>query len=249
MATKNEMRDEICRAEPDNVVATNKKASHAELKAELSKIHDRLNSVADRPAPVEPVSVALHFRIDGENVTWKYADADGNMSVLKVGESMPGIGHTVLLDDGRPATITSRSGGLPITAGDLVTIEVFDPRRVYETPNRTKVVFKRADRGRTVLWSYTAQGEIAIGGHVVLSRTDSTAKPTSQRKKRMSQKALAAWLIANDPTITGKELTAAIRDAFPSSNVSDRHGPHYLSLSRHGRLPEPTDDDPRTWEE
>ena len=63
----------------------------------------------------------------------------------------------------------------------------------------------------------------------------------------MTQKSLSAYLIAANPSITGVELTTLLREAFPLARVEGRHGPHYLSLSRTGKLPEASEDDPRTW--
>ena len=36
--------------------------------------------------------------------------------------------------------------------------------------------------------------------------------------------------------LTPTQLTAACAKAFPNANVKERHGPHYLSHARHGRL-------------
>lgn len=63
----------------------------------------------------------------------------------------------------------------------------------------------------------------------------------------MTQKLLASYLIANDPNITAAGLTAILQEEFPSCKVGKRHGSHYISQSKNGRLPEPPSEDPRSW--
>lgn len=52
-----------------------------------------------------------------------------------------------------------------------------------------------------------------------------------------SQSACAAFLInVREGAITPAELTEALAKAFPNDKVGDRHGAHYASLSRTGKL-------------
>ena len=63
-----------------------------------------------------------------------------------------------------------------------------------------------------------------------------------------TQQQLAAWLIHSNPIIDSGELTARLAVAFPppAYRVGARHGAHYLSLYRTGKLDVP-DSDPRDW--
>ncbi len=62
------------------------------------------------------------------------------------------------------------------------------------------------------------------------------------------QAQLAAWLIYSNPTISAVELSGQLSAAFPrpTYKVGPRHGPHYLSLYRTGKLAVP-ESDPRDW--
>jgi len=52
-----------------------------------------------------------------------------------------------------------------------------------------------------------------------------------------SQSEASAWLInVTEGEIDGPTLTGALRELFPNAKVSDRHGPHYLSHARTGKL-------------
>lgn len=42
--------------------------------------------------------------------------------------------------------------------------------------------------------------------------------------------------IGEGKDLDGKSLTRLVAQAFPNANVNDRHGPHYLSHARYGRL-------------
>ena len=49
------------------------------------------------------------------------------------------------------------------------------------------------------------------------------------------QQKLVNIVVALYPGVRGATVTAILRDAFPGANISDRHGPHYLSLCRTGK--------------
>lgn len=136
---------------------------------------------------------------------------------------------------------------LPVVAGYLPTIEQLDPRRVYTTDFGTSVVFKRVENGRVILWSYKNSGEVAVGTAFNVVPTDRHAEPIAMPDQRMTQKILAAYLIAQNPAITKQDLAVELKKSFPAARIGDRHGQHYLSLSRSGRLPEAPADDPRGW--
>jgi uracil-DNA glycosylase len=73
-------------------------------------------------------------------------------------------------------------------------------------------------------------------------------QPPRIYSRGLGQRQLAAWLIHSDPSLTAEQLTAQLAAAFPppAYNVGSRHGPHYLSLYRTGKLEVP-DSDPRDW--
>ncbi len=54
-----------------------------------------------------------------------------------------------------------------------------------------------------------------------------------------SQGEFAAVIIELCPDVGPEQLTEDLRTAFPGANVGPRHGPHYLSLSRTGKLKNP----------
>lgn len=198
-------------------------------------------------AVTEPIldgTVFYRTEEDGETSTWKVQVGE-NMTVLQIGVP-PTMGSVIEVFEGQRSRVVSIKDGLPIITGDLPVREKFDPRRVYETPNSTSVTFKRMDKdGKVVLWSYKINAEIKIAGKTLLERTDRQAQPTATKEKRLTQKVLASWLIAQNPDIKPKELTKELQGAFPEAQIGDRHGPHYLSLSRKGKLPEAPDEDPR----
>lgn len=245
MATKDQLRNSIVELEPDNVVAADDGATHSDLTKELRAAKRR----AEAKAKASSIPAVAKYRLeDDTHMSWKLCRADTEEPVtdLSYGDQLPLIGDWVEFD-GTKYKVVKQESGLEITAGDLDARDKFDARRIYITPNGTSVVFMRMDKGRAVLWSYKAQAEIAIGGHVVLARSDRLAKPRASKNRKMTQKVLASWVIAQNPTISADELTSTLKDAFPSANIGQRHGPHYLSLSRNGRLPEAPDTDPRTW--
>jgi hypothetical protein len=59
-----------------------------------------------------------------------------------------------------------------------------------------------------------------------------------------TQSQFAAWLIHSNPRLTARELTAELAVAFPppAYNVGARHGAHYLSKYRTGKLDVPQAD-------
>lgn len=72
--------------------------------------------------------------------------------------------------------------------------------------------------------------------------------PPRRAGHSVTQKDLAAWLIHSHPTITAGELTAKLAAAFPPPvyRIGTRHGGHYLSLYRTGKLDVPASD-PQDW--
>lgn len=249
MATKEDMKKEILAIEPNNSIAISEAASHSDLKTELRSVKRR----QEAKIKAEAIPVKVSYRLeDGEIMSWKFVDDSGDevISTLQYGDQLPTVGSVIEVangDDTVVIRITGHSSGLTITAADLAVREKFDPRRIYVTPNGTLVIFKRIENGRAVLWSYKTQSEIMISGRIALDRTDRQGMPVASSGRKMTQKILAAYLIAVNDRITGAELTMALREAFPNNAISSRHGPHYLSLSRNGKLPEPPEDDPREW--
>lgn len=246
---KDELRDAIRGVEPDNTVAANARTSHAALTNELKAAKRRkANRDKDQAIPV----TALYRLEDKERLSWKLVlqgNGDNGDGELFHGLELPMKGSILPSpDETNPFMVIEHSKGLEIHAGDLAVREEFDPRRIYVTPNGSNAVFKRLhSNGKPILWSYKMQGEIMIGRGVRLERTERMAKPTASASRRMTQKILAAFLIADNPEMTGGTLTDLLREAFPSARIGSRHGPHYLSLSRNGRLPEVPDSDPRHW--
>ena len=243
--TKAELRQKIKDIEPDNSVATDSRATRDALQRELRAARRRR---ASREAATA-VPAALRYRVEEDGTySWKLFDDDITpITDLAYGKDLPMIGSIHPSIDGVALRVASRDSGLKIVAGDLCVREEFDPRRVYVTANGSNVTYKRDEGELIVLWSYKHNDEIAVGKRVVLNLTPRHAQPVAVMNRRKTQKIVAAWLIANNPGITGAELTAALAEAFPANRVSSRHGPHYLSLSRRGRLPEPPDEDPREW--
>ena len=246
MATKGQLIKDILALEPNNEVVNRSKVSHSDLTKELAaaKRRDKEKKSA------EAIPAEVRYRTEGDTIlSWEIrATEDGRViGALSYGDELPMIGQIISIGEGECVRISRHTAGLDITAGHLSVRERFDQRRIYVTTNGTKVTYKRRENGRVVLWSYKHQGEIAIGNHVVIERTDAVAKPTAAVRKKMTQKVFASWVIANNPSISGRQLTQELRDAFPQAAIGDRHGPHYLSLSKNGRLPEAPDSDPRTW--
>ena len=242
---KSELIGAILEVEPENKVAKSSRAGQPELTRELAAVKRR-RATRERHTAVPGACV---FRIESEELkSWKILLKDGRQSSLQLGKKAPHVGEVVPFDDGSAVVIGEVDDGLTITAGDLSVRDTIDSRQIYTTPNGTNVVFKRIQAGRIVLWSYKTQTEIMTGAHIELERTGRRAQPVAQKKRRMTQKILASWLISQNPSMTSSELTALMEGSFPSAQVGARHGPHYLSLSKSGKLPEAPDTDPRTWE-
>lgn len=139
-----------------------------------------------------------------------------------------------------------------LCAADLPFRDSTDPRRIFMTELGSAIVFKRLSNGRVIVWSFKAENEVALHGRAKLTATDRVAGPVAGPKRRMTQEILAAYLIAeyaraNGATIPAAKLVEALKEAFPSARIGDRHGTHYLSKSRTGNLPEPPETDPRLW--
>lgn len=246
MATKEQLTEMIRQLEPQNAIISRPIAaiSHDALMKELKAAKRR--SASKHKSEAVPATL-VYREEDGQLISWRLRANGEFLTPLSYGPEMPMIGDVVPNDDAEPLRVVDQRGGLDIVSGDLEVREQFDPRRIYATPNNTRVTFKRTENNRVVLWSYRIQGEIMIGCNVVMERTDSKAKPTASNRPKLTQKLLAAYLISQNPEITASELTGEIRNAFPHNRIGDRHGPHYLSLSRRGHLPEPPDTDPRQW--
>lgn len=246
MATKDQMRQEILDLEPENAIAKSSSAGHAELKKELNAAKRRLTAKQKSTA----IPVIVKFRHEQkERMSWKLCRKDTGepMTGLLYGDELPRTGTIEPVEE-CIVHIVSHSEGLDILAGDIDAREKFDARRIYVTANNSSVAYKRMENGKVILWSYKIQGEILVGPQMVMTITERNAKPTASIAKKMTQKVLAAYLISENPRITPSELTKSLQEAFPQASIGQRHGPHYLSLSRNGKLPEPPDDDPRTWE-
>lgn len=242
--TKGDLKQTILDIEPGNEVASDPRSSHPQLATELTKVRERAAERSTTPA----TPGTARYRVEDSGFSWR-VEAEDFLGKLSSGPTLPSIGTRVPNDEGDPVEITEHASGLAIRAEDLEHREGFDPRRIYVTKSGNDVVFKRVDAGsgKPILWSFRQNMEIMVGKSVELERTDRTAKPTANAGRQMNQKNFAAYIIARNPAITGAELTALLREAFPNARVADRHGPHYLSLSRNGKLPEASEDDPRTW--
>jgi hypothetical protein len=199
-------------------------------------------SVLEGAAPVK-----ILVRNEASGYSWKFVSESQTFGPF-FGQVAPKIGDAVSIPTKPPIDVVVAEVGdhLNITAGDLAARDKFDPRRVYTTTNGTSVVYKRTEGTRVVLWSYKINGEIMVSNSVEMSASDRVAEPVASGR-RPTQKLLAAYLIGQNPVITPQELTAQLAEAFPEAGVGKRHGPHYLSQSRRGRLPEPPDSDPRDW--
>jgi hypothetical protein len=247
MATKDDIRANILKVEPENAVALDPAAPHKALADEMKNVKKR----QDDKTKKDSINVGVLYRMEDDNkMSWKFVDDEGEPVVNRLffGAQLPIVGNIISVSDTLNVVVKSApKAGLTICAGDLEFREAFDCRRIYLTGNGTKVVFKRTENDRTVLWSYRVQSEVMINRKVQLDRTEDLASAAAVIKKKMTQKVLAAFLISRDPNIAPNQLTAELQNAFPQALISSRHGPHYLSLSRNGKLPEPSEDDPRTW--
>lgn len=230
--------------EPQNPIALDVRSSANQLSAELSKVHERSMARSTE----KPINGTVRYRIEEDGFSWRI-EAEDFLGDLCHGKILPALGIWVANDIGDPIVLVEHIAGLAILAGDLEFREEFDPRRIYITKSANDVVWKRTDpkSGKPILWSFRQSMEISVGVSMIVDRTDRTAKPVANSGRKMNQKNLSAWVISRKPDITGDELTDILRTAFPSASISHRHGPHYLSLSRNGGLPEASEDDPRTW--
>jgi hypothetical protein len=245
MATKEEIRTEIRSLDPNNAVLRDQRARHVELTNALKKVkRDRAVANADAALPC-----LLRYRLEeDERYSWRLYDADGAaVTELAHGMDLPTKRSIHPGVDGSSLRVESIEGSLEITAGDLHVREEFDPRRVYATQSGSSVTFKRTRGNLVVLWSYKHGNEIAMGEASKFTRLDRVASPAAKFKRRKTQAIVSAWVISQRPDITSLELTEELAAAFPENAVGRRHGQHYLSLSRHGRLPEPPVEDPREW--
>ena len=250
MATKEAMRSSIVKLEPNNEVANRSSSGHAALKTELAAVKRR-HQVKTASSAVQSI---LSYRLEDHDVMcWRLIDRSTGKAIseLGYGNQLPLVNELITIDpeSGMMGRVSSHKEDLTIIAGDLPIRELFDARRIYTTPNGTSVVYMRQERGKVVLWSYKIHAEIMISGKVSLERTKRKSQPVARKKRKMTQKLVAAYLIADNPDITGMQLTLALKDAFPSANITEdgRHGPHYLSLSRNGKLPMAPEEDPRSW--
>ena len=241
---KADIRTAIQALEPNNAVCRDSRATRADLLAELrSAKRRRASEEAARATPC----VMVWREEENEYYSWKFLVGNEAQCPLQHGADLPMPGSIHPDVCGNPLRVSKMTSGLEIFCGDLCVRDEFDARRVYSTQSGSSVTYKRVEGDLVVLWSYKHGNEIALGAKVQLTRLNRKAQPTVQSKKRKTQKVVASWLISQQPDITGSELTELLKEAFPSHTVSARHGPHYQSLSRKGKLPEPPDEDPRNW--
>lgn len=193
------------------------------------------------------IQASAFVRVEGSVSYWRAVTAGGERGPLMFTElpsRPPEEGDMVVIPDIGAVRI-SAVHPLKFTTGDLREREKFDPRRIFELASGSRVAFKRVENGRVVMWSYTKKCEVAMNTSIELVPTDDHAAAIAGKGSKLTQKILAAWLIKNNPEITGSELELEIMGQFPNCRVGKRHGNHYLSLSRRGKLPEPPDEDPR----
>lgn len=243
---KNDLRRKITTIDPNSKIAVDQKSTIPQLERELM----RVQRVAVSGRASDEITATVKFRHEESGGFSWHIESSDFYSEVQHGRELPLIGTTSTDDEGNTLRITEQTECGTIRACDMCNREIFDPRRIYRVKTTgVEVVFKRVDQaaGKPVVWSFGTGMEIMIGVGMEMIRTDRTAKPIARCGGMMTQKNLAAFLIGQDSSITAAELTEALREAFPSSNVGDRHGPHYLSLSRNGRLPEAPATDPRTW--
>ena len=238
-------RDKIKIIDPANKVALDPKSTPAQLERELS----RVQRVAVTKKPDETPAVVKYRHEESGGFSWHIESPDF-YSEIQHGKELPFIGITMADDEGGTLRVSEHVECTTIRASDLAGREEFDQRRIYRVKSTgTEVVFKRLDpkTGKPIVWSFGTGMEIIVGNGMEMIRTDRTARPTARNGGQMTQKNLAAYLIGQNPAISATQLTQELRDAFPQLQVGDRHGPHYLSLSRTGRLAEAPTTDPRTW--
>lgn len=183
----------------------------------------------------------MHLRTGVKSV-WRLATL-GVMGPLTAGAVPPAVSDVIVV--GGTALLVTEIVDLKVKTGDLPALEPIFPRRIYQLPSGSRVVFKRVEQERIVLWSYAKNCEVAVNSGIDLVFTEDTAAQTAGKSTKLTQKVLAAWLIRENPDISAQDLSDAILAQFPNCRVGKRHGSHYLCLSRNGRLPEPPDSDPR----
>lgn len=248
MPTKEDLKKSILALEPNNRVVNMIRVTNQALQQELVEAqHRNKQRLETLTADGKPCTV--RFRTEETGYTWRLESED-YLSEIFYGPDLPAIGTRAIDDEDEAIVVIEALAGLAIRASDLPVRETFDPRRIYAMKNGgLEITFKRADpeSGKSVVWSFKQNMEVILGHNTELTRTDRQATATAAGHRRMSQKVLAAYLIATKPDITPTELTAILRAEFPLARVDARHGPHYISLSRNGKLPEASDTDPRTW--
>jgi len=244
MATKTDLRKELRAIEPGNSAIRDSRATWGDLNEEIKKAKRRMAASKSKNA----VSSTLRYREEENEIfSWKIFVDGVSQCELHVTSELPEVGSIHPDFDGNPLRIDYVKKTLKITCEDIAIREEFDKRRVYETEAGSAITYKRIEGKFTVFWSYKHSDEIALGPGVVLKRLNRQAQPTAVKKNKKTQKIVAAYIISQTPDITGAKLTEELEKAFPEHRVTSRHGPHYLSLSRKGKLPEPPSTDPREW--
>lgn len=87
-----------------------------------------------------------------------------------------------------------------------------------------------------------------VVGVAIRGESEFPLPPQDASADSFTQWQLAAWLIHSNPSLTASQLTAELAVSFPPSayKVGPRHGAHYLSKFRTGKLQVP-ESDPRGW--
>lgn len=243
--TKRDLRKQILDLNSSSRVATDSRSTVEDLEREL-EIARILKAQSDRS---NAIKCDVVYREEDDGYSWKLVrhGTDEVLTKLKYGDKLPLLDTVHPTESNEAALIVFRTDKLKIVSGDLPEREKFDARRVYKTASKTNIVYKRVDSNLVIVWSYKRGTEIGIGSKLELTRTGKTASATAAKTKKLTQRLLAAYLIANNPDITNAQLTNALIKAFPEHQIGARHGGHYRSLSASGRLPEPPDSDPREW--
>lgn len=242
---RSEILNELRELDPRHRMLTGKTASYEALAEAVVELRGSLKAAENR---TEVEAEALQLL----SAQWAYRAVGPPVGTVSTAGRPPAVGDRIPTGHIDGMTVFAKVARVRpwavVVAGDLPELERLDPRRVWETPNGTSVVYKRQDGPMIVLWSYKSQGEIKVGRGMVVLATDHSAEPTALTgSKRMTQRILAAFLIAENPQITASELGTALKAAFPGHTIGRRHGAHYLSHSRCGRLPEAPATDPRGW--
>ena len=78
---------------------------------------------------------------------------------------------------------------------------------------------------------------MTVAGIPTAGMPDDTAYGLAMKLNNASQPRFAAFIInATEGNIANGDITEALREAFPSAKIGDRHGPHFASYSRTGKL-------------